>query len=501
MTFLLRKDRLQDLARLRGDVPAEIAATLADAPPSGPLPWIQVARDAPYFVAEDGSPWTPVGQNDAISWIEFQGLFRRRDLPAVEAHLRRLRANGVNCLRLMAEYAQVKHRYLERPAGRFVPAMVTLWDDLFALCEKVGMRILLTPFDTFWMWLRWDGHPYNIRNGGPLRHPSEFLLCGPTRDAIKARFSFVIERWGGSGVLFGWDLWNEIHPAQAGDSADCFGEFIHDLSTHVRQLENRLHGRTHPQTVSLFGPELWWRPHMALKEPIFRHPDLDFASIHVYREGTIDDPQNTVDPAISMGEIVRDALAEIRDGRPFLDTEHGPIHSFKDKKRTLPEPFDDEYFRHMQWAHLASGGAGGGMRWPNRTPHTLTPGMREAQRALSAFLPLIDWPSFRRRNVSDEIKTSSGELVAFGCADEEQAIVWLLRTDIIGRNGMLRPDAPPIRTTLRISGMPTGRYLVTAFDTSRGEIVGSFPVIAGQGGVTLETLPFSADQALAIRRA
>ena len=73
-------------------------------------------------------------------------------------------------------------------------------------------------------------------------------------------------------------------------------------------------------------------------------------------------------PAISAGRLVREALAEITDDRPFLDSEHGPIHTFKDHGITLPEAFDDEYFRHIQWAHLASGGAGGGMRWPNRAP-------------------------------------------------------------------------------------------------------------------------------------
>ena len=83
-------------------------------------------------------------------------------------------------------------------------------------------------------------------------------------------------------------------------------------------------------------------------------------------------------PRWPSAELVGEALAEITDGRPFFDTEHGPIHTFKDTASTLPEAFDDEYFRHIQWTHLASGGAGGGMRWPNRNPHTLTPGMRRA---------------------------------------------------------------------------------------------------------------------------
>ena len=124
------------------------------------MPWIKVAEDAPYFVTETGVAWTPIGQNDGIGWVDLEGLFRGRDRPAVEAYLGSLRDSGVTCLRLMLEHAQVRHRYLEKPVGRFVPNMVALWDDLFALCERAGLRILLTPFDTFWGWLHWKHHPY-----------------------------------------------------------------------------------------------------------------------------------------------------------------------------------------------------------------------------------------------------------------------------------------------------------------------------------------------------
>jgi hypothetical protein len=466
-----------------------------------PLPWIQVAQGAPYFVTETGEPWTPIGQNDAISWVEFKGLFGRRDLGAVEAHLKWLADHGVTCLRLMMEYAQVRHRYLERPLGTFPPNMVQLWDDLLGLCERHGLRLLLTPVDTFWTWMHWRHHPYNRRNGGCLDGFDRVLLCPDARAAIKARFTFAVERWGGSGALFAWDLWNEIHPAQAQGSAECFGEFIHDLSQHVRGLERRLYGRSHPQTVSLFGPELSWRPHLPLKEPIFRHPDLDFATIHIYEDGTIDHPRNTVDPALGMGRIVRDAIAEIADTRPFLDSEHGPIHTFKDKKKTLPEGFDDEYFRHTQWAHLASGGAGGGMRWPNRKPHKLTPGMRRAQAALAGFLPLVDWPRLRRVTLNDAVRVSAPDVAAFGCGDQAQAVVWLLRKDVTGRDGTLRRDAPPISPELTIPGLAPGRYRVTAWDTLAGGERGTKEVDCAGGALVLQTAPFATDLALAVRRA
>ena len=460
------------------------------------LPWIQLAPDNPYFVTEEGKPWTPIGQNDAITWPEFAGLFRRKNMAAVEAHLAYLAEHGVTCLRFMLEYCQTENRYIERPAGKFQPNMVRLWDDLFALCEKYGLRILLTPYDTFWMWIRWKHHPYNKAQGGPCSKRSQWLLCPDTLKVIKARLTFVAERWGGSGVLFAWDIWNEIHPAHAGNSTDAFYHFVQELSNHLRETEDRLYGKTHLQTVSLFGPVL--QEHPAVADVIFRHPQLDFATTHFYDAKTINHPKDTVAPAICTGELVREALQHIQKPRPFFDSEHGPIHAFKDLHRTLPEPFDDEYFRHIQWAHMASGGAGGGMRWPNRHPHVLTHGMRVAQQSLANFMGYINWTNFRRKNLNHEISISSPAFAVFGCADDRQAIVWLLRKNII-KGGMVDSSAGSTEVTITIPGLETGNYTVYCWNTASGTEVNRQQVNNKEAGsLTLTEVPVLTDLALAV---
>jgi len=472
-----------------------------------PLPWILTIPGVPYFQTEHGDSWHPIGQNDAISWRELNPLFLRKDIAAVDEYLAMLAEQGVTCMRLMLEYAQVRHRYFESSTGTWSPNMVRYWDDLFLLCERRGIRILLTPFDTFWMWLHFKHHPYNAKNGGPLRHPSRLLLSKETREAIKARLTFAAERWGGSGALFAWDIWNEIHPAQAQMSAEPFFEFIADISDHLRTMEIRKHGRSHPQTVSLFGPELKWRSHMEMEPAIFRHPSMDFATIHIYEQGTIDNPANTVDAAVGMGRIVRDCISEIEDDRPFLDTEHGPIHRFKDHHETLPEAFDDEYFRHMQWAHLASGGAGGGMRWPNRHPHSLTPGMRSAQHAMSGFLPAVDWIRFARKNVSQALTLidNAGRIVGeervarFGCASSTQALVYLLRRDTLLPTGLLDRHAAPITLSLRIPTVLPGRYRLVIWDTAVGTTAQQYEVDIAESGV-IQLRGLATDCAIAVRR-
>jgi hypothetical protein len=473
-----------------------------DAPPpaeAGPLPWILTEPGLPYFVTERGDAWHPIGQNDAVTWPELKGLFRRQDLPSVERHLTYLKESGVTCLRLMLEYCHGEHRYLERPLGRFVPAMVRFWDDLFALCERVGLHLLLTPLDTFFTWQRWNKHPYNHANGGPCASPTQLLSCRRTREAIKARLAFATERWGASPALFAWDLWNEMHPAMGEHRSDCFADYIDDVAPFLRALEVRLHGRAHLQTVSIFGPELVTRPGLA--EPIFRHPALDFANLHLYEEGTIDDPVDTVAPAISTGKLMRSAIEESCDLRPVFDSEHGPIHTFKDRHKTLPEAFDEEYFRHMQWAHLASGGAGGGLRWPNRKPHCLTSGMRRAQRALANFLPLLDWTRLRRRPLDITLLDGHGRLAAFGCGDEDQAVLWLLRTDTIGNDGMLRQDPAPLAAEVIIRSLRPGEYRVTPYDTRAGKpLARPAAARAADGSPRLAAPAIETDLAFALRK-
>ena len=463
------------------------------------LAWIGVAPGVPYFMTDQGLPWTPIGQNDAITWPELHGLIGRRDLSAVERHLRRLSDTGITCLRLMLEYCEDEECHLERPAGSFRPLMVALWDDLVGLCAQLGLRLLLTPFDTFFTWNNWANHPYNCANGGPCADRTQLLTCLRTRELIKARLAFASERWGSSGVVFAWDLWNEMHPVQGQDRPDCFENFIEDVGPFLRNLEHRLYGRAHLQTISIFGPELQWKPW--LNEPVYRHPLLDFATIHLYEEGTIDFPPDTVVPAISTGRLIREALAEITDTRPLFDSEHGPIHTFKDHGLTLADAFDDEYFRHMQWAHFASGAAGGGMRWPNRKPHSLTPGMRQAQQALAGFLPLIDWTRFRRRNLHGSVAVDCDRVAVFACGDAEQALLWLLRTDALGADGRIDRTHSTVDLRVSVPDLHPGDYQITYWDTEHGFVLAIEDHDNKSGGaLSFSPPPIMADIAIAVRR-
>lgn len=397
------------------------------APPGLADSWIRCAPGVPYFETEAGTAWTPVGHNDAITWPNLEGLYRRRNPQVAERHFAELAASGVTCVRLMLEYNQVRHRNLEHRCGSFSPAMVQLWDDIIALGERHGIRFLLTPFDTFFMARRWKTHPYSKGMGGPSTSPRTMFTCAQTRAAIINRLRFATARWGHSPAIFAWDLWNEIDSFYAEGNMGATGDFVTEISTALRDTEIALHGRAHLQTVSVYLPVLLERP--ALAGLIFGHPDLDFASVHLYEKGTIDAPRTSLAPAEATVRLLSEAMTHCPTDRPLLDTEHGPIHGFKDRHITLPDTFDTECFRRTQWAHLASGGAGGGMRWPYRHPHVLLPAMHHAQSVLAEFLPLIDWHSFHRQPLGERLAMHDFSGLAIGCGDRQQAIVCLMASD------------------------------------------------------------------------
>jgi mannan endo-1,4-beta-mannosidase len=141
------------------------------------------------------------------------------------------------------------------------------------------------------------------------------------------------------------------------------------------------------------------------------------------------------------------------------------------------------------------------MRWPNRHPHVLTPGMRRAQAAMAGFLGLVDWTRLARRNLNAEIAVEAPDVAAFGCGDARQAVVWLLRRRPLLADGRLDPAATGA-VALRIPGLAPGRYRVTPWDTLDGRALPTLQAAATGNGVLALDLPrVGPDLALAVASA
>jgi mannan endo-1,4-beta-mannosidase len=126
--------------------------------------------------------------------------------------------------------------------------------------------------------------------------------------------------------------------------------------------------------------------------------------------------------------------------------------------------------------------------------------MRRAQRAVTGFLGLIDWPRFHRRNLNHEIQLGTPGLTVCGCGDESQAVAWLLRTESLAPDGRVRADAAPLVTRVGVPGLHPGRYSVVAWDTRAGAEHSRSEAVTGDDGLWIENVPVATDLALAVRR-
>ncbi|HEY4652245.1 MAG TPA: hypothetical protein VIG72_12570, partial [Pontibacter sp.] len=82
-TIVASVNRSKEGAAPQTIVPEKVARALPHFQLEQDLPWVQVAPGAPYFMTDTSENWTPIGQNDAITWPDFEGLFRRRNMQQV----------------------------------------------------------------------------------------------------------------------------------------------------------------------------------------------------------------------------------------------------------------------------------------------------------------------------------------------------------------------------------------------------------------------------------
>ncbi len=460
-----------------------------------PMSPLRVAPSGRVFQTFDGEAFLPVGANDSIMWAGLKPLRDRLDVPSVQAYLKSFADNGANIVRLFLEYAHDDKWYFEKPVGSVQPKMAQLWDDLFDECERAGLRVLLAPWDNFWMARRWHRHPYNACNGGPAGSCSAFFEDEATIEATMRRFEWVIERYAGRAVLAAWDLFNEIDPYWG---ADARGQsaVLARLSQAIRAKELAVQGWTRPQSVSCFGPN----PQGDLADLIFRHPDFDFATTHIYSPGAIDFPRDTFSPAVQMAQWTRFGRSQTPASRPFFDTEHGPIHLFNDRKRWLEEEFDVEYERHLMWAHLASGGAGSGFRWPARHPHVLLDGHKTAFKGLALFARALDWNTFEHRDATAELEVRGGarQVVPFALRDENQGLVYFLRRPSAKHRGIMPHRAPLSSVEVRWPNWSAARVRVRYFEPIAGCWLDEETVAPRKGVLKLQLPAWDRELAVAL---
>lgn len=175
-----------------------------------------VTPGAEHWMRLEGRSVLPVGDSVTQGWMEL-GLDFDQD-----AYLEALAKNGVNTL-LLWTYIAVVDQAADSRIGYDAPELwpwvreggrfdLTRFNDLYferlrALVEGAAQRDILTILTVHdgWPKRRFEGHPFNVRNGGPLEHRRQYVeLASPGRFlpervdpdwGRRKRHQFLLERF------------------------------------------------------------------------------------------------------------------------------------------------------------------------------------------------------------------------------------------------------------------------------------------------------------------
>ena len=411
--------------------------------------YVRVAPGGKYFVHADGRFFTPLGYNHNPEWPQTgeSAIGREWYNPEVtDSFFRHLNECGVNVIRMMLE-APAAGFMLEDPVGAFKPEQVAFIDNIVKLARKHGIKLIMTPWDTFWMGHTWDRNPYNAKNGGPVGERVEFITKPEVIEAQKKRLKFMIDRWGNTGTVFAWEILNEADKwwGSSGEQAQVWAA---EMGDYVRKYEKQRWGRNHLICISTGHPI----PDGAWGDLAYRQPGMDFAQTHLYLDAAMW-PDEPIGPAIAVRKGVNYALGQIKDNRPYIDGENGPINRW-----IADENLDNEVFHHMSWAHLSSGGAGSSLRWPYRGPHHLSEGMYQHLGRMSRFVKEVPWQKLIGTPTAIKVPVPEG-WVACSTGTSEGALIWIAA-----------PKASDMKLLLTWNGPETVKY--RCYDTKSGEWIG-----------------------------
>jgi len=429
--------------------------------------FVSVMPGGRYFAHADGSPFTPIGYNHNPDWsqlIESDPTRPGYDPKVTERFFKHLRKNGINLVRLMLETPA--SGMLENPIGTFRPEQVRWIDNIFTAARKSDIKLMITPWDTFWMTRQWDISPYDPARGGRVEKMIDFITKPEVREAQKKRLKFMVDRWGNSGTVFAWELLNEAE-LYWGASPEQLASWGSEMATCVREYERKKWGRNHLITMSIARA----MPTGGLGDVAYRQPGFDLATTHLYI-GASKAPTEPIEPALNIREGVTFALKAIKDNRPYIDGEDGPIDKWIANGR-----LDDSVFHNMTWAHLASGGAGSGLRWPYRHPHYISDGMMASLRRMRTFADEVPWTKLSGELSAEfDVQVPEG-WIACRVGTPRAAVAWLRSKDEKASQGVaLRiawPDGP-------------AKVQYRLYDTLAGKWIGSGNAQMKEGGFAIE---------------
>lgn len=511
-----------------------------DASPAGDAPAVHHIDAAPHrvfpnpcpdhlqrFRFNTGEAYFPLGHNAGWGSVgEYETMFRR------------MAGAGLNWSRVwMTHWSGQNLDWVigqELEPGTLDLAAARRWDAIIAGAERHGilLQLVLQHHGQYSTWVNpnWAEHPWNVRNGGWLENASQFFTDEKARHLTKAKYRYIVARWGHSPAILAWELFNEVEFTNgymgeellslwqsSGEGAGMgsgalsrLAELLDTLrglepATGPSNMERLVHAWTR---MSANKPPLHdfglgrrevaeWHAvmarHLRSLDPAPRMittssvpPDsdiweeMDFVQIHSYQREMI----------TPMAELPGGLAAY---AKPVFVGEMGD-HEIRD-----PEKADGRHMHGMMWAGLFSGASGAAQVWAwdqaakvdlYRTFKSMSAFARLARLGGRVYAPVeighVDAPS---------AALEGSDPRAHALMAEDALILWIYNANTVND-----PRPRSQRGHVHLPEVLQGRLAVTWWDTRSGEVLDQV-IHDPQEGAPLPTPAFAGDIAAIVEPA
>lgn len=218
------------------------------------------------FMHDDGSLYFPLGFNRG--WRN-PGELSYPDMMA------RMNAVGANWIRIWMNHWDRKNLdWIEDqvvPAGTYDEGVAKQWDEIVAAADEQDVRIQLAlqhhgPYSTR-ADSNWPINPWNKANGGWLESPADFFTDAKAKTLTKAKYRYILARWGYSPSIMAWELFNEVENTDAYQSNPAavfawheeMAAFIraHDPYRHLITTSSRTSDAALWTTMDFYNPHVY----------------------------------------------------------------------------------------------------------------------------------------------------------------------------------------------------------------------------------------------------
>jgi len=454
------------------------------------------ADDPRYLEFDDGTPFFAVGEN--LAWYDSRGSL------AYEDWIPKLAASGANYIRLWMPSWAMGLVYPPATLEDWSARLDRAWqlDRVIELAEQHGLYVMLSvqnhgPFELGGFFgSGWDANLFNVANGGPLAHPSEFHGSAEAREIFRRYLRYVVARWGHSPNVFCFELWNEVDLTERPESMEPLVDWHREMAGLLRELDpnDRLISTSTSDELMTFTA---WLGNFPIEdyplefEPVWELPEIDFVQLHSYQIWG----WNVRLPVADTIFRLSDRMA--RYGKPVLVAEAGV--DFRGIAETLQADPQGEGFHDLLWAGAFAGGFGSGMSWWWDFVVD-TEGWYFHFTPLARLVAGVDFPREQLERSVVPVDAPGRRVAAHLLAGRTTVLAWVKNLD----HEYYQPDRAPVAggtfvAPLRGGGTWWGKWI----DPWTGAVVAKSTVTAapGQEAVTLAVPTFSRDLALRLARA